>query len=288
LSLELPCIGAAPRCNNCATDTGNWWGDCLSCGLGFFRQYDAGTCLDLCPTGSIASLITNECENPGLGFISNIVFNKLGILYRGLPFGIYRLQPGDVFGHFAPINTLDRGLYFDGDSGHLKISGLVLNTNFSLHSWMYFFSFQGQILAIEAEAPTTEEDEQTMTCSCGESSSTTEEADIGINWNGGLSNVSASGKLVLRRWVDVNFITRWNDIDASMDIAFHIGEFQLDISIAGNPFHHKRDTDITFGKNMHAFVLNAKFFNQAIPKADIEGLRFSFDFDFDRPVCLIG
>lgn len=32
LDIEIPCIGAAPRCNNCIADTGSWFGDCLSCG----------------------------------------------------------------------------------------------------------------------------------------------------------------------------------------------------------------------------------------------------------------
>jgi hypothetical protein len=129
-----------------------------------------------------------------------------------------------------------------------------------------------------------------MTCSCGASGSNDEEADVGVNWNGSTSEVSASGKLHLRRWVDLNFIAKWNDADASMEIDFHIGEFELNIIMPGNPFHQKNNTDIIFGKNIHAFVLNIKIFNQNIPRIDLEGLRFepSFDFDFSLPVCNIG
>jgi hypothetical protein len=261
LDIELPCIGAAPRCNTCRGDTGNWFGDCLSCGIGFFRQFDAATCLDHCPTLSVKDLITNECSDPGFLPISDIVFNKIGILYRALPFGLYRLQPGFDLGAHAPINTLDRGLYFGGNSGHVKISGLVLNTNFSLHYWVYFFSFKGDILAVEAEAPTTDDQEQTMTCSCGSTVEDEEEPTVGVNYNGGATSVSASGKLTLRRWVDMNLIAKWNSAGATMDLSFHIGEFNLEFAIAGNPFHHKRDTDIKFGVGIHAFVLNAVFFN---------------------------
>jgi hypothetical protein len=141
LDIELPCIGAAPRCDTCRGDNGNWFGDCLSCGDGFFRQFDAATCLDYCPTLSVKNLITKECSDPGFLPIANVVFNKIGILYKALPFGLFRLALGDQLLHLAPVNTLTRGLYFDGDSGHVKISGLVLNTSFSLHYWVYYFSF---------------------------------------------------------------------------------------------------------------------------------------------------
>jgi hypothetical protein len=55
-----------------------------------------------------------------------------------------------------------------------------------------------------------------------------------------------------------------------MDIDFHIGDFQLDITVAGNPFHQKNGTDIIFGKGLHAFVLNIKLFNQAITRPEID------------------
>jgi hypothetical protein len=63
----------------------------MSCGEGFFRQFNAATCLDYCPTGSLKDLITKECSDPGLGHISNVVFNKLGPVFKGLPFGTYKL-----------------------------------------------------------------------------------------------------------------------------------------------------------------------------------------------------
>jgi hypothetical protein len=158
IDLEVPCIGAAARCDKCNTDNGNWFGDCLSCQDGFFRQFNAGTCLDYCPTGSLKDLITKECSDPGVAAISNVVFNKIGVLYKGLPFGTFKLSPGDQLFDFAPINTIDRGLYFDGDSGHVKISGIILNTNFSVHYWVYFCSFTGDILEVESETPTTEDE----------------------------------------------------------------------------------------------------------------------------------
>jgi hypothetical protein len=85
-------------------------------------------------------------------------------------------------------------------------------------------------------------------------------------------------------------IAKWISVDGTMDIDFHIGDFQLDITVAGNPFHQKNGTDIIFGKGLHAFVLNIKLFNQAITRPEIEINRFepSFPFDFNLPVCTIG
>jgi hypothetical protein len=113
---------------------------------------------------------------------------------------------------------------------------------------------------------------------------------MSVTWNGGASAVSTSGNLQLERWVDLNLIARWNDIDATMDITFHIGEFELGFTLSGNPFHHKKDTDIVFCKNCHAFILNAVFFNQPLQLPEIEGLRFepNFPFDFSLPTCLFG
>jgi len=75
-----------------------------------------------------------------------------------------------------------------------------------------------------------------------------------------------------------------------MDINIDLGGFNLEFTIAGNPFHHKNNSDIIFCKNCHAFVLNFMLFNKAINAPEIEGLRFDLDFDFDfsLPVCLIG
>jgi hypothetical protein len=129
-----------------------------------------------------------------------------------------------------------------------------------------------------------------MTYSCGESASNAEEADMGVTWNGSATQVSASGKLFLRRWVDLNLVAKWNEGDATMDIDFHIGEFELDITVPGNPFHQKKDTDIIFGKGIHAFVLNMKIFNQNLPKIEFDRFRWEpdFDFNFSLPVCNIG
>jgi hypothetical protein len=85
----------------CNVDTGNWFGDCMSCKPGFFLQFNVGTCLDFCPTASIKNLITNECSDAGLGHVSSVVFNKLGPIYKGLPFGTYHLEPGTL-GGLAP------------------------------------------------------------------------------------------------------------------------------------------------------------------------------------------
>ena len=170
------------RCNDCREDTGNWFGDCLSCGLGFFRQQDAASCLPDCPTGSIGSIITNECEGLGLGHISSVFFNLIGPLYKGFPFGLYRLASDSLF-DLRPFNTITRGIFFNGNSGHIKISGIILNTNFSAHFWARFLSFQGDLLSVEAETPTTNEEEQVMTYTCGESASNAEEADVGCNYN---------------------------------------------------------------------------------------------------------
>jgi len=125
----------------CNSDTGNWFGDCLSCKPGFFRQFDVATCLDFCPTGGLPIPLLNECADPGLiGAISTVLFNKLGPIYKGLPFGTYHLTPG-VLGGLAPANTMDRGLFFDGGDGFVKITGIVLNSSFSAHYWVYFCTF---------------------------------------------------------------------------------------------------------------------------------------------------
>jgi hypothetical protein len=272
----------------CNTDNGNWWGDCFSCQEGFFRQFSVGSCLDYCPTGSLKDLITKECSDPGLGAISSIVFNKLGVVYKGLPFGTYRLSPGDQLLHRAPVNTLDRGLFFNGNSGHVKIQGIILNTDFTVHFWVYLFEFTGDLLEIESETPTTDGGDSTMTCSCGGSTDNAEDPEVGINYNGDSNVVSASGKLPIRQWADFNLIAKFNLANQTTDISFCIGEFTLELTAAGNPFHHKKDTDIRFGSGIHAFVLNFKLFNQPIPKTDIEGLRFELEFPFERPVCTIG
>jgi len=249
------------RCNDCREDTGNWFGDCLSCGLGFFRQQDAASCLPDCPTGSIGSILTGECEGLGLGAISSVFFDKIGVLYKGLPFGLYRLETDNIF-DLRPFNTITRGVYFNGLSGHIKISGIILNTNFSVHFWVYFFDFKGDLLKVEAETPTTNDEEQEMTYTCGGSPSNENEADVGCNYNGGdTQTASTEGNVQLESWVDFNMIAKFNDVDSTMDITFNIGGFNLDITIAGNPFHMKPDTDIIFCKECHAFVLNFKLFN---------------------------
>jgi hypothetical protein len=194
----------------CNTDNGNWWGDCMSCQEGFFRQFNVGSCLDYCPTGSLKNLITKECSDPGLGHISEVIFNKIGILYKGLPFGTYKLTVGDQLFHKAPINTFDRGLFFDGNSGHVKIQGIVLNTSFTVHYWVYFFDFTGTLIELESETPTIGGEDQTMTYSCGSTTENTEEAEIGVTWDSGVNAVSASGKLPIRQWVDFNLITKFN------------------------------------------------------------------------------
>jgi len=87
-------------------------------------------------------------------------------------------------------------------------------------------------------------------------------------------------------------IAEFNSGDSTMDITFHIGDFSLEITVPGNPFHHKNNSDITFCKGCHAFILNFTLFNKTLPSLLIEGLRFpdwpDFDFDFNLPVCLFG
>ena len=290
LDITIPCIGLLGRCNDCREDTGNWFGDCVSCGLGFFRQYDVATCLDYCPTGSIGLPLLNECEAIGLGHISSAFFNLLGPIYKGLPFGWYRLTSDSLF-DLRPFNTITRGIWFDGDSGHLKITGIVLNTNFSIHNWVYFMSFKGTLLEVESETPTTADADQTLSYTCGESASNANEADIGCGYNKEETTSSTSGSdLELNKWVDLNIVAKWFDASKTMDIKFYIGEFELDFSMNGNPFHHKNNSDIIFCKNCNAFVLNFKIFNQNLPKIEVDGLRWNldFDFDFNLDVCAIG
>jgi len=288
-SIEIPCIGAGLFCDMCNSDTGNWFGDCNSCKPGFFRQFNARSCLDHCPTGSIAIPLLNECPDVGLLPVSNVVFNLLGPIYKGLPFGTFHLEAGLDFGNAAPQNTIDRGLFFDGGSGFVKINGIILNTNFSVHFWVYFFEFNGDLLAVESETPTTNDEEQVLTYTCGESPSKAEEADVGCNYNGEETKSETEGNVQLESWIDFNMIAKWNEIDSTMDITFHIGEFTLEITKFGNPFHQKKDTGITFCKGCHAFVLNFSLFNQVIQLPQLEGLRLQpeFSFDFSLPTCPI-
>jgi len=153
----------------CGADTGNWFGDCFSCQPGFFRQPDVASCLDFCPTMSIPNLLTHECSELGLdlGPISSVVFNMIGPLYKGFPFGLYRLMAGFDFNATRPINTITRGLFFDGGSGYVNLSGIVLNSKFSAHFWAYFITFQGDLFSVEVETPSTANEEQIMTTTCG-------------------------------------------------------------------------------------------------------------------------
>lgn len=137
-----------------------------------------------------------------------MVFNKLGILYKGLPFGVYHLMKGALL-DAPPINTITRGLFFDGGDGHVKISGIILNTNFQVHYWAYFFSFKGELLSVESETPDTNEAEQTCTYTCGESSDNANEADVGCNYNNEETTSTTSGNLQLNKWIDLNLVAKW-------------------------------------------------------------------------------
>jgi hypothetical protein len=110
-----------------------------------------------------------------------------------------------------------------------------------------------------------------------------------VNWNQVDASQEVSG-LSLNRWVDLNWTSRFMEGNGTMDFKFFANGLSYDFSIAGNPFHHSNNSDIIFGRDIHAFVLNAKLFNQNLPKADIEGLQFDidFEFDFNLPVCLVG
>jgi hypothetical protein len=75
-----------------------------------------------------------------------------------------------------------------------------------------------------------------------------------------------------------------------MDFSVYVDLFELKLTVAGNPFHQKKDTDIQFGSRFHAFVLNNRWYNQPIQLPEMEGLKFQpdFDFDFNLPTCLFG
>merc|ERR1712045_6472 len=170
--------------------------------------------------------------------------------------GTYHLEPGFTLGDLAPQNTIDRGLFFDGNTGHVRISGIILNTNFSVHYWVYFCTFTGDLLRVESETPTQDdpetvevepEEEQEIVYGCGQSQApeaTEEEAEVSVEYNNEETTSTTSGNLELKKWVDLNLISRYHEADGTTDITFHIGEFQLEFTVAGNPFHHKKDTDI--------------------------------------------
>jgi len=105
-----PCVASYPRCIKCISNTGNWFSDCTECGPGFFRQFDTGSCLDSCPTGSTADE-NGICSDPSKEDLTAVTFNGVGNTYKGDPHGTYKLKEGEN-GEPAPVNTGDRGLHF--------------------------------------------------------------------------------------------------------------------------------------------------------------------------------
>jgi hypothetical protein len=179
----------APRCETCLSDTGNWWSDCVTCGEGYFRQYDTGTCLDHCPTGYTPNEETRECDQGESGHISVVTFHQVGDTYVAEGNGTYTLKEGEN-GEVAPVNTGDRGIYFESGGGSVEITDVTLSSSFSMSTWISMTSFEGEMLNMESETETTSGESQDMvfTCSDVEGRRRLQGSDtigaLGVDYNG--------------------------------------------------------------------------------------------------------
>jgi len=157
------CLSSAPRCSECIGDTGNWWADCVTCGEGYFRQFDTGSCLTSCPTGSTPDADRN-CSDPSKEDLSGVTFDKTGDVYKGDPHGTYSLKEGEN-GEPAPVNTGDRGLYFE-EGSTLTVDDLTLNTNFSFSTDTYMEDIGGDFIDVETDQETSSGESEHFVTSC--------------------------------------------------------------------------------------------------------------------------
>ena len=123
-------VGAAVgRCDRCQSNNGPWWGDCLSCQGNFFLQPFSRTCADYCPSGSIGLL--NRCGGFDVPLVFKTAFDKLIPDISG--FGgitLPELNP--------PTLSLDRGFFFNGVNNLFNLTGLVINSSFTVMTWLKY------------------------------------------------------------------------------------------------------------------------------------------------------
>jgi hypothetical protein len=118
-------------CDRCDSDLGLWYGDCLSCTGNFFLQPNSRTCVDYCPSGTFAPL-NNRCGEFEKPLVLDITFNLRDEIEITPGLGSITL-PG---GEFNPISIPDRGFYFDGVNDFLNMTGVVINSSFTVITWI--------------------------------------------------------------------------------------------------------------------------------------------------------
>jgi hypothetical protein len=125
----LPCTLAdvVGRCSKCTTGLGTWFGDCLSCQSGFFLQPNSRTCTDYCPSGTFLPF-DNRCGDFEFPLVLDATFDLIGQIDITAGFGSINLPGGD----FNPAAIFDRGFHFNGLGNKLEITGLVINSSFTV------------------------------------------------------------------------------------------------------------------------------------------------------------
>jgi hypothetical protein len=117
-------------CDRCDSDLGLFYGDCLSCLGDFFLQPGSRSCLNYCPSGTLPGL-ANRCGDFDVTLVLDATFD-LRDRITSTGFGTITLPGGD----FDPASIFNRGFYFDGVKNRLDITGLILNTQFTVITWL--------------------------------------------------------------------------------------------------------------------------------------------------------
>jgi hypothetical protein len=105
----------------------------LSCEGNFFLQPNSRTCVDYCPSGTFAPL-ANRCGDFEFPLVLDVTFDLIGEIDITAGFGSINLPGGD----FNPTAIFDRGFYFDGLKNKLNLTGLVINSSFTVMTWIKY------------------------------------------------------------------------------------------------------------------------------------------------------
>jgi hypothetical protein len=89
--------------------------------------------MDYCPSGTFAPL-ANRCGDFEFPLVLDVTFDLIGEIDITAGFGSINL-PG---GNFNPLAVFDRGFYFDGLNNKLTITGVVINSSFTVLSWLKY------------------------------------------------------------------------------------------------------------------------------------------------------
>jgi hypothetical protein len=89
--------------------------------------------MDFCPSGT-ASPLDNRCGEFETPLVLQAAFNLIGSVEISAGFGAINLFGDDR----DPIAIFDRGCYFNGINNRLRITGLVINSSFSVLTWLKY------------------------------------------------------------------------------------------------------------------------------------------------------